>query len=243
MEEEKELSFGEKLKEFREHTTFRRSAKHRTCLTQLEFAKKLGDLLHSFYSQDVIQNWESGTTVIRANDRRLLRGIITELHLHSGITTREQADELLSAGYYAVLSEEEAVGIDPSWRKKAAEEVPDSKAENTETLPIMSIYNIDFSTQYLAPAITLPASAPPLPSLIIGREEDLKELKDRLENSQKVKNNVQVLTAIKGWPGVGKTTIASALAHDPHLKAQFPDGVLWTSLGQEPNILSEMAAW
>jgi general stress protein CsbA len=88
-----------------------------------------------------------------------------------------------------------------------------------------------------------PGSAPPRPSLMIGRDDDVKVLKERLSITAEGKTSLQVLTAIKGWPGVGKTTIASALAYDPEIAKLFPDGVLWTSLGQEPNILSEMATW
>ena len=86
-------------------------------------------------------------------------------------------------------------------------------------------------------------SAPPRPSLLIGRDDDVKALKDRLTTTTDGKTTLQVLTAIKGWPGVGKTTIASALAYDPDIAKLFTDGILWTSLGQEPNILSEMATW
>ena len=88
-----------------------------------------------------------------------------------------------------------------------------------------------------------PGGAPPRPSLIIGRDDDVKVLKNRLSTTTDGKTTLQVLTAIKGWPGVGKTTIASALAYDPDIENLFPDGVLWTSLGQAPNILSEMATW
>jgi hypothetical protein len=42
---------------------------------------------------------------------------------------------------------------------------------------------------------------------------------------------------------VGKTTIAAAIAHDPEITVVFPDGILWASLGQTPNILSELMAW
>ncbi len=94
-----------------------------------------------------------------------------------------------------------------------------------------------------SPAVLRPGSAPPRPSLMIGRDDDVKALKDRLSTTTDGKTTLQVLTAIKGWPGVGKTTIASALAYDPDIEKLFPDGVLWTSLGQEPNILSEMATW
>jgi len=57
------------------------------------------------------------------------------------------------------------------------------------------------------------------------------------------RDHAQILTAIKGWPGVGKTTLAAALAHDDDIKRAFPTGVLWTSLGPSPNVLSELAAW
>lgn len=70
---------------------------------------------------------------------------------------------------------------------------------------------------------------PPLPSLVIGRESALTELKERLSNS-KEGNSVQVITAMRGWPGVGKTTLAAWLAHNDEIQARFPDGVLWASL-------------
>jgi hypothetical protein len=88
-----------------------------------------------------------------------------------------------------------------------------------------------------------PGSAPPTPQLIIGRAEDIEKLKKRLGFEGEKPRTTQVLTAIRGWPGVGKTTIASALAYEPEVSTAFPDGILWASLGQEPNVLSEMAAW
>ncbi|MBN1815592.1 MAG: hypothetical protein JXA14_27410 [Anaerolineae bacterium] len=42
---------------------------------------------------------------------------------------------------------------------------------------------------------------------------------------------------------MGKTTIASAIAHDADLTTAFPDGVLWTSLGPTPSLLNELATW
>jgi len=94
---------------------------------------------------------------------------------------------------------------------------------------------------YLAPR---PGCAPPVPSLIIGRDDDLLDLKRRLGVIDGKKSAaLQILTAVRGWPGVGKTTIAAALAYDSEIIKAFPDGVLWTSLGQKPNLLSEMATW
>ncbi len=97
---------------------------------------------------------------------------------------------------------------------------------------------------YQANALFRPGSAPPLPTLIVGRENDLRELKARLgmgANAQTT--SIQVLTAVRGWPGVGKTTMAAAVAHDPEISNTFPDGVLWVSLGPNPSLFSELAAW
>lgn len=94
------------------------------------------------------------------------------------------------------------------------------------------------------PAPPHPGSAPPLPTLFIGRDEDVTQLKTRLGISSEEKPAApQILTAVRGWPGVGKTTLASAIAYDESVLKAFPDGVLWVSLGQTPNVLSELAAW
>jgi hypothetical protein len=88
-------------------------------------------------------------------------------------------------------------------------------------------------------------SAPPPPSLIIGRENDLQQLKQRIGIAAPGEETapVKVMTAMRGWPGVGKTTLAAALAHDPEINTQFPDGVLWASLGQQQSLFGELAGW
>lgn len=85
-------------------------------------------------------------------------------------------------------------------------------------------------------------SAPPRPPLVVGREDDIRRLKERLGVAAP-QGQIQVLTAVSGWPGVGKTTVAAVLAHDPEIAAAFPDGVLWTSLGTDPRILAALDAW
>src|SRR6185437_12020909 len=49
--------------------------------------------------------------------------------------------------------------------------------------------------------------------------------------------------ALSGLPGVGKTAIALALAHDPEVQACFPDGILWAGLGRTPQILEILSQW
>ncbi|MBA3533734.1 MAG: hypothetical protein H0T73_17595, partial [Ardenticatenales bacterium] len=45
---------------------------------------------------------------------------------------------------------------------------------------------------------------------------------------------VAITTALRGAGGYGKTTLARALAHDPEVRAAFPDGILWVTLGENP---------
>src|SRR5690242_8507015 len=71
----------------------------------------------------------------------------------------------------------------------------------------------------LSPAFAhvLPSS----PALIVGREPALESLKQRLGMRH---DGPRPLTMIQGWPGVGKSTIVAALAHDPEVVGQFPHG-------------------
>lgn len=84
---------------------------------------------------------------------------------------------------------------------------------------------------------------PPTPgAVLVGREYDLAYIKELLgvagENSPSER-----VVVIRGWPGVGKTTLISVLAHDPDIAEAFPDGVLWTSLDQRPDLIAVLAQW
>lgn len=83
------------------------------------------------------------------------------------------------------------------------------------------------------PIIPLPSSTP-----LIGREEEVAAIKQRLFSG----NNV-ALTALNGLPGVGKTTLAIALAHDPEVRAHFRHGILWAGLGPDPNVDRRLIRW
>ncbi|MEM7308202.1 MAG: NB-ARC domain-containing protein [Planctomycetota bacterium] len=93
------------------------------------------------------------------------------------------------------------------------------------------------------PAASAPAAAgalPPMPSLVLGRTAVLGELRGLLLGGNE---DAPALVAVRGWPGVGKTTVASALAHDAELARGFPDGVLWVSLGKAPNVAQLLGGW
>ncbi|MBI5929616.1 MAG: AAA family ATPase [Chloroflexi bacterium] len=81
---------------------------------------------------------------------------------------------------------------------------------------------------------------PSLPSLIVGRDQALNDFKQRIVRQDDEANK---LTIIQGWPGVGKSTLVAALAHDHTIAEHFPDGVLWVSLGEAPSLMSELSVW
>jgi hypothetical protein len=88
-------------------------------------------------------------------------------------------------------------------------------------------------------------NAPALPPLMIGREQALRDIRSHFQAVEQNEESLyrQLLVVVHGWPGVGKTTLASMLVHDPEMMKAFPDGVLWVSLGLEANLLSALGAW
>lgn len=81
---------------------------------------------------------------------------------------------------------------------------------------------------------------PPLPTLLVGREEALGEIKTRLGVYGQSSNTI---TLVHGWPGVGKSTTVARLAHDADIMQHFTDGVLWVSLGESPDLAAELSRW
>lgn len=100
----------------------------------------------------------------------------------------------------------------------------------------------DVVNEIAAPA-TAPLGSPPAPhqQIFIGRDSDLDNLLSRL--SLEPSSATPSQTIVTGLPGVGKTTLASVLAYDPQIARAFPDGVLWTSLDQNPSLMSILGRW
>jgi transcriptional regulator with XRE-family HTH domain len=78
---------------------------------------------------------------------------------------------------------------------------------------------------------------PHLPAnrLLVGREQVLGEIKERLFSSQ-----VVALCALGGLPGIGKTALAVHLANAPDIRRQF-EGVLWAGLGPSPEVTRHLS--
>ena len=78
---------------------------------------------------------------------------------------------------------------------------------------------------------------PTLPNYFVGRDDLLTDLVGPLTSGE------SLALSAEGLPGVGKTTLAVALAHHPNVLAHFSDGVLWAGLGQDPDVLGVLAIW
>jgi transcriptional regulator with XRE-family HTH domain len=83
-----------------------------------------------------------------------------------------------------------------------------------------------------------PALPPAHPEGLIGRTCVLSQLKLRLCSP-----HGPAVAALSGLPGVGKTALATSLAHDDEIQRHFCDGVLWANLGPEANPLEELRRW
>ncbi|WP_263354759.1 NB-ARC domain-containing protein [Acidicapsa acidisoli] len=81
--------------------------------------------------------------------------------------------------------------------------------------------------------------APQLPEPFIQRPVEFNRLKSALLSGD---GDAIALTApLRGAGGFGKTVLASALAHDEEIQDAFPDGILWVTLGQKPNLVQILA--
>ena len=83
------------------------------------------------------------------------------------------------------------------------------------------------------------------PEELVGRETDLSNIKEEMKidtDPEKV-TDCQIITAIQGMPGIGKSALAWQLSRDDDIQRVFPDGVLWMELGwhdqQNPGTLRE----
>ena len=77
---------------------------------------------------------------------------------------------------------------------------------------------------------------PPPPHYLV-RSAELDDLKRNVLGDS---NNLGITgfgnLGVEGMGGIGKTVLTAALAHDSEVRAAFPDGIFWLTLGREPKL-------
>jgi hypothetical protein len=105
---------------------------------------------------------------------------------------------------------------------------------------LRDLHPAEITLYYTLPPGT-PFQAPTVPRYFIPRLKVSQALTDYL--TADAPPGALVVSAVHGLGGIGKTTLVAALAHDPAVQTRFPDGVLWVTLGQEPDTLSFLSGW
>lgn len=100
-----------------------------------------------------------------------------------------------------------------------------------------------------------PPAKPPGPGALINVPDFPPHFLPRPEDIAALKQSVLAVTThpiivtgtarkvgLQGMGGIGKSVLATALAHDDEVRRAFPDGVLWLTVGQNPPSLTRLQA-
>ncbi|MEO1182674.1 MAG: NB-ARC domain-containing protein, partial [Cyanobacteria bacterium J06636_28] len=99
--------------------------------------------------------------------------------------------------------------------------------------------NVYQGTESQKPFSTYLCNADLPPVNYVERPLELQRIKDSLFSSA----NTLVITAVHGSGGIGKSVMAKVLCQQSDVREQFGDGILWVTLGAEPNLLPSMTQW
>jgi hypothetical protein len=79
-----------------------------------------------------------------------------------------------------------------------------------------------------------------LPENFVTRSDALQKVKGMLLRESE---RTLVVSAIAGLGGLGKSVLATALVLDEDVQERFADGILWVTLGQNPDLLGLIGEW
>ena len=89
--------------------------------------------------------------------------------------------------------------------------------------------------------LSIPYQSNPLPSYFVPRPDDLNRIRQALLS--KDAGPGLVMSAVYGMGGIGKTTLAADLVRQADVRDHFEDGILWATLGQNPEVRSLLSQW
>jgi hypothetical protein len=78
------------------------------------------------------------------------------------------------------------------------------------------------------------------PVVWVDRPKPLQEVKDLLLG---MTEQTLSIAAVYGLGGIGKSVLAQVLVEDPEVQQNFPDGILWKTLGQNPTLQTCLGDW
>jgi len=115
-------------------------------------------------------------------------------------------------------------------RLKLEETLSGTTVSNSLTLKRVNYYS----------HIILPATYVPRPTLLADIKQALYSLDVAITSSSDTRGKY---IALHGMGGVGKSVMARALCDDSDIQAHFPDGILWATLGKEPDLVATLRSW
>ncbi|MCB2160558.1 hypothetical protein KQH40_00570 [bacterium] len=240
MQIEEHPTFGQLLKFHRRNTSL---PKKGGALTQEKFAEIISEKIGYQIFRPKISDWENDKkTIHHIDERNILIAIIAALYKYKGIRSLTEANLLLEIGGYRMLNPREINQIADWVGTNLIEESPSQKVNDTAEFLQQTAQQAkaDHPTGTISPALFL---APNLPQQgIFGRENDIQKIISLLVDDRSPSSSMQKI-ALLGMGGIGKTTLAIALAHQPEIRNTFPDGILWTSLGPKPTVRLIQEEW
>ena len=92
-------------------------------------------------------------------------------------------------------------------------------------------------TSGLKPGVPMPKFKP---VVWVDRPKPLQEVKDLLLGMME---QTLSIAAVYGLGGIGKSVLAQVLIEDAEVQQNFPDGILWKTLGQNPDLQNCLGDW
>jgi transcriptional regulator with XRE-family HTH domain len=129
--------FGEILRTFRQASND--PYRHNRRLSQARLGELIGyEMGDMGYTGAAISYWESGESKINAEDRNVLIALITVLHKCGGLQTLKDANQLLEAGNYRALHDDEKQKVFGEITEEINVEPPTPK-QNTSTRSLFAL--------------------------------------------------------------------------------------------------------
>jgi NB-ARC domain/APAF-1 helical domain len=116
-----------------------------------------------------------------------------------------------------------------------------AEARDNSTVHVAETINVTYESS--RPPRGIPFQALALPKDYVDRSEIRQKIKSKLIDCSVSRPGTLVVSAIYGLGGVGKSVMAAALAHDREVQDVCGDGVLWVTLGQNPDLLPCLYGW